>query len=74
MFEDPARHVRHVLEAHAAQLDPSLLLQALHDGVTQRLLVPEVPVDGALVHAGPLGHGAHGQRVPVAHRRAAEQL
>ena len=72
--EDALGHVGDVLEPQRGEVDAGLLLHAVHDGVAQAALVGEVAVDGALVDAGPLGHGPHRQRPPVADRRALEEL
>ena len=56
MSENACRHVGHVLELHAAQVDPGFVLELMHDRIVQSLLVGEVAVDGALVDAGPFGH------------------
>ena len=52
MGEDACRHVGHILELHAAQVDPRFVLELVHHRVVQSLLVDEVPVDGAFVDAG----------------------
>ena len=72
--ENAGRHVGHVLELHAAQVDPRLFLELVHHRVAQALLVDEVAVDGAFVDPRLLGHGPDGQPVPVPHRRAVQEL
>lgn len=72
--EDAGRDVRHVLQAHPRQVDARRLLHAVHHCVTEPLLVHEVPVDRALVDAGPFGHGADGQRAPVPDGRTPEHV
>ena len=52
VFEDAGRHVRHVLEPHALELNPASSSNSVHHCVVEALLVAEVPVDGALVDAG----------------------
>ena len=61
VLEDAGRHLGHVLELHAVEVDPGLLLQPVHHCVVEALLVGEVAVDGALVDAGLLGHRPDGQ-------------
>ena len=72
--EDASRHVGHILELHAAQVDPGFVLELVHHRVVQSLLVGEVPVDGAFVDACPFGHGPDREPVPVPHRRAVQEL
>ena len=72
--EDAGSHVGHVLELHAAQVDPRFLLELVHHRVAEALLVDEVAVDRALVDPRLLSDGADGQAVPVLYRRAVQQL
>ena len=72
--EDAGGHVGHILELHAAQVDPGFVLELVHHRVVQPLLVGEVPVDGAFVDACPFGHGPDGEPVPVPHRRTVQEL
>ena len=74
VLEDPRRHVLHLVEAQAVELDAGVVLHAVHDRVSQLALVREVAVHGALGHPCPLGHGPRGQRPPVPDREPVEQL
>ena len=74
MLEDLGRDRGDVLELHARQFDTGLLLVAVHHRIAESSLAPEITVDGPLVDLGPFGHGPDGQLLPVADRRAVEEL
>ena len=72
--DDPRRHVRHVVELQAVEVDAGLLLEAAHHRVAQPPLVGEVPIHGPLVDAGALGHRPHRDPTPLADGRVLEQV
>jgi hypothetical protein len=68
VVEDPGGDVGDVVESHAGQFDARLLFVALHDGVVEPALVPEVAVDSPFVDPRPFCDRSDGQLAPVTHR------
>ena len=81
-FERERRHVledlrgerAQVLERQVLEVDTGFGFERAHHRVAQLVFAGEVPVDGALVHARPLGDAANGQRPPVPDREVVQEL